>query len=142
MQQRKIIFKMNLPKLVSLRRLTVLNLPPSVWVPWFMAYPIDIEGAKIDCLSLFMPWFMCPLLVQLIIGFFFLLQPFTVLMKKTRAVKQSIIFRCLWLNLRWQRRVQKLTEENLKVVWAKFSTLRWTVLLLSEKCMLCAHALT
>jgi len=29
--------------------------------------------------------------------FFFLLQPFTALMKKTRAVKQSIIFRCLWL---------------------------------------------
>jgi hypothetical protein len=28
--------------------------------------------------------------------FFFLLRPFTVLMKKTRAVKQSIIFRCLW----------------------------------------------
>ncbi len=35
---------------------------------------------------------MCPLLAQLTIGFFslFLLQPFTVLMKKTRAVKQSI----------------------------------------------------
>jgi hypothetical protein len=33
---------------------------------------------------------MCPLLAQLIIAFFFLLQPFTVLMKKTRAVKQSI----------------------------------------------------
>jgi hypothetical protein len=35
---------------------------------------------------------MCLLLAQLIIGFFsfFLLWPFTVLMKKTRAVKQSI----------------------------------------------------
>jgi hypothetical protein len=35
---------------------------------------------------------MCPLLAQLIVGFFsFLLQqPFTVLMKKTHAVKQSI----------------------------------------------------
>ncbi len=35
---------------------------------------------------------MCPPLAQLIIGFFsfFLLRPFTVLMKKTRAVKQSI----------------------------------------------------
>jgi hypothetical protein len=35
---------------------------------------------------------MCPLLAQLIIGFFslFLLRPFAVLMKKTRAVKQSI----------------------------------------------------
>jgi hypothetical protein len=44
---------------------------------------------------------MCPLLAQLIIGFFsvfcfFLLRPFTVLMKKTLAVKQSIILRCLW----------------------------------------------
>ncbi len=29
----------------------------------------------------------------------FLLQPFTVLMKKTCAVKQSIIFRCLWWQL-------------------------------------------
>ncbi len=28
--------------------------------------------------------------------FFFLLRPFTVLMKKTRAVKQSIFLRCLW----------------------------------------------
>ncbi len=27
----------------------------------------------------------------------FLLRPFTVLMKKTRALKQPIIFRCLWL---------------------------------------------
>jgi hypothetical protein len=38
--------------------------------------------------------------VQLIIGFFssfFLLRPFTVLMKKTRAFKQSIFLRCLWL---------------------------------------------
>ncbi len=41
---------------------------------------------------------MCLLLAQLIIGFFsiFLLRLFTVLMKKTRAVKQSIILRCLW----------------------------------------------
>ncbi len=48
------------------------------------------KGAKIDCLS----FVMCLLLAQLIIGFFFLLRPFTVLMKKTRqavhAVKQSI----------------------------------------------------
>jgi len=33
---------------------------------------------------------MCLLLAQIIIGFFFLLRPFTVLMKKTCAVKQSI----------------------------------------------------
>ncbi len=53
------------------------------------------KGAKIDCSS----FVMCPLLGQLIIGFFsflFLLRPFTVLMKQTRqmvrAVKQSIIF--------------------------------------------------
>jgi hypothetical protein len=48
---------------------------------------IDIEAQKIDCLS----FVMCPLLAQLIIGIFsFLLQLFTVLMKKTRAIKQSI----------------------------------------------------
>ncbi len=29
--------------------------------------------------------------------FFFLLRPFTVLMKKTRVIKQSIFLRCLWL---------------------------------------------
>ncbi len=33
---------------------------------------------------------MCPLLAQLIIGFFSVFLPFTVLMKKTHAVKQSI----------------------------------------------------
>ncbi len=68
----------------------VLLFPFPLWLG-----PIDIEGAKIDCSGLFM----CPLLAQGIIGFFsfFLLRPFTVLMKKTHAVKQSIIFRCLCL---------------------------------------------
>ncbi len=42
---------------------------------------------------------MCPLLAQLIIGFFFLLRQFTVLMKKTCDVKQSTILRCLCHNL-------------------------------------------
>jgi hypothetical protein len=37
--------------------------------------------------------------------------------------------------------VHKLTGENLKVVWAEFSTLSSAVLLLCEKCMLYAHAL-
>ncbi len=56
--------------------------------------------AKIDCLS----FVMCPLLAQPIIAFFsfFLLWPFTVLMKQTRqavhAIKQSIILSCLWLH--------------------------------------------
>ncbi len=35
--------------------------------------------------------------------FSFLLRPFTVLMKKTRAIKQSIIFRCLWTSLTKQQ---------------------------------------
>ncbi len=53
---------------------------------------VDIERQKLDCLS----FVMCPLLVQLIIGFFFLflLWPFTVLIKQTRqavrTIKQSI----------------------------------------------------
>jgi hypothetical protein len=67
---------------------------------------------------------MCLLLVQLIIGFFssFLLQPFTVLMKKTRAVKQS---RCLWserlcmgvhLCLKLDYRVQGIARNKMKKV--------------------------
>jgi hypothetical protein len=44
---------------------------------------------------------MCPLLALVFVGFFFWLQPLTVLMKQTRqavrAVKQSILLRCLWL---------------------------------------------
>ncbi len=57
---------------------------------------IDIEGAKIDCSSLFIVPATSAAQNRLLF-FFFLLWPFTVLMKKTRAVKQSIIFRCLWL---------------------------------------------
>jgi hypothetical protein len=49
-----------------------------------------LKGAEIDCLS----FVMCPLLAQLIIDFFFLMQLFTVLMKQTRqavrATKQDI----------------------------------------------------
>ncbi len=60
---------------------------------WFLVciLPIDIEGAKIDCSSLFIVPATSAAQNRL-----FLLWPFTVLMKKTRAVKQSIIFRCLW----------------------------------------------
>jgi hypothetical protein len=43
---------------------------------------------------------MCPLLAQLIIGFFFLLRPFTVLMKKTSNVKQSIFLDVYAKNIR------------------------------------------
>jgi hypothetical protein len=50
---------------------------------------------------------MCPLLALIFQGFFFLLQPLTVLMKQTRqavhAIKQSILLRFLWL--RQARRV-------------------------------------
>jgi hypothetical protein len=53
--------------------------------------PIDIEGVKIDCSSLFI----LPATSAAQNRLLFLLRPFTVLMKKTRAVKQSIIFRCL-----------------------------------------------
>jgi hypothetical protein len=48
----------------------------------------------------------CLLLAPLIIGFFFLLRLFTVLMKQTRqvvrVVKQSIFLRCLWVYLAQQ----------------------------------------
>jgi hypothetical protein len=56
---------------------------------------IDIEGVKIDCSSLFIVPATSAAQNRLLF-FFFLLRPFTVLMKKTRAIKQSIIFRCLW----------------------------------------------
>jgi hypothetical protein len=37
------------------------------------------------------------------------------------------------------RGAPKLMGENLKVVWAEFSTLSWAVLLLCKKCMLYTH---
>jgi hypothetical protein len=55
---------------------------------------IDIEGAKIDCLSLFM----CPLLAQLKIGFFSSFSDAAVYITNEAnkaGLKQSIIFRCL-----------------------------------------------
>ncbi len=54
----------------------------------------DIEGAKIDCLSLFM----CPLLAQLKIGFFSSFSDAAVYSTNEAnkaGLKQSIIFRCL-----------------------------------------------
>jgi hypothetical protein len=61
-----------------------------------MVKTIDIKGVKIDCSSLFIVPATSAAQNRLLF-FFFLLRPFTVLMKKTHAVKQSIIFRCLWL---------------------------------------------
>ncbi len=72
------------------------------YVTWGQAnstgVPPDIRHLSIiDCLS----FVMCLLQVPFIIGFFsfFLLRPFTVLMKQTRqavcAVRQSIFLRCL-----------------------------------------------
>jgi hypothetical protein len=52
--------------------------------------PIDIEGTKIDCLSfVYVP--ATSAAHNRLLFFLFLLRPFTVLMKKTHAVKQSII---------------------------------------------------
>ncbi len=79
--------------------------------------------AKIDCLS----FVMCPLLAQLIIGFF-LLRPFTVIMKKIRAVKQSIILRCLCNK---SIRVVKKTKADIFENWTclfKTSTAVWSQL--------------
>jgi hypothetical protein len=50
--------------------------------------------AKIDCLSfVYVP--ATSATHNRLLFFFFLLRPFTVLMKKTRAIKQSIFLRCL-----------------------------------------------
>jgi hypothetical protein len=57
---------------------------------------MDIESAKIDCLCLFM----CPLLAQLKIGFFSSFSDAAVYSTNEAnkaGLKQSIIFRCLWL---------------------------------------------
>ncbi len=64
---------------------------------FFVAYEpaIDIEGAKINCLSLFM----CLLLAQLKIGFFSSFSDAAVYSTNDASkagLKQSIIFRCLW----------------------------------------------
>ena len=73
----------------------------SYWVKHVLICNHRYQKAKIDCLS----FVMCLLLTQPIIAFFssFLVRPFTLLMKQTRqavrAVKQSIILRCLWC---WQ----------------------------------------
>ncbi len=69
----------------------------SLLVPAEVAGLIDIEGAKIDCLSLFM----CPLLAQLKIGFFSSFSDAAVYSTNEAnkaGLKQSIIFRCLWLD--------------------------------------------
>ncbi len=52
---------------------------------------------KTDCSSLFIVPATSAAQNRLLF-FFFLLRPFTVLMKKTRAIKQSIIYRCLWVS--------------------------------------------
>jgi hypothetical protein len=66
--------------------------------PWclIVAPIIDIEDANIDCLSLFM----CPLQAQLKIGFFSSFSDVAVYSTNEAnkaGLKQSIIFRCLWL---------------------------------------------
>jgi hypothetical protein len=76
---------------------------------------VILKGAKIDRLS----FEMCPLLAQLIIGFFsfFWLQPFTVLMKQTRAVKQSIFLDVCGL---YRHNIKKI-QINFKVQTKKSS---------------------
>ncbi len=55
---------------------------------------IDIERPKIDCLSfVYVP--ATSAAHNRLLFFFLLLRPFTVLMKNTRAIKQSIFLRCL-----------------------------------------------
>jgi hypothetical protein len=69
---------------------------------------IDIEGAKIDFLSLFM----CPLLAQLKIGFFSSFSDAAVYSTNEAnkaGLKQSIIFRCLCL---WHNGTARLKNVN------------------------------
>jgi len=75
---------------------------------------IDIEGAKIDCLSLFM----CPLLAQLKIGFFSSFSDAAVYSTNEAnkaGLKQSIIFRCLWLGIKSRFKIKAEAEANVKV---------------------------
>ncbi len=62
---------------------------------------IRYRKAKIDCLS-FVYVSASSAAHNRLLFFFFLLRPFTVLMKKTRPIKQSIFLRCLWLRLMMQ----------------------------------------
>jgi hypothetical protein len=65
---------------------------------WTTVQNIDIEGAKIDCLSLFM----CLLLEQLKIGFFSSFSDAAIYSTNEAnkaGLKQSIIFRCLWFRI-------------------------------------------
>jgi hypothetical protein len=73
--------------------------------------------SKIDCLR----FAMCPLLAPVLIGFFFLLQPLTVLMKQTRqavrAVKQSTLLRCLWFDkLTSMKKFSSNTFDEVKIL--------------------------
>ncbi len=68
--------------------------------------------AKIDCLRfVYVP--ATSAAHNRLLFFFFLLRPFTVLMKKTRAIKQSIFLRCLCVEPR---------VDLLKLFWRKLTT--------------------
>jgi hypothetical protein len=72
------------------------------------------QKAKIDCLSLFM----CPLLAQLKIGFFSSFSAAAVYSTNETnkaGLKQSIIFRCLWL----LQTADKQIENNKKKIHMK-----------------------
>ncbi len=70
----------------------------------YWTHSMDIESLQNRLLKV---WYV-PILALVLIGFFFLLQPLTVLIKQTRqavhAIKQSILLRCLWLIHKLQRR--------------------------------------
>jgi hypothetical protein len=78
---------------------------------------LDIESPKIDCLSfVYVP--ATSAAHNRLLFFIFLLQPFTVLMKKTSAVKQSIFLDVYGL---WQP--QKHSEKQALVAGTKQSNL-------------------
>jgi len=84
---------------------------------WYHRY----RKAKIDCLSfVYVPTTSAA--HNRLLFFFFLLRPFTVLMKKTRAVKQSIFLRCLWMvqSIRmWRHDNQNINLSKIKLNWLK-----------------------
>jgi hypothetical protein len=89
---------------VSTTTLAIMTRRSDIQIEWPMGNKIKSRchlgmlKAKIDCISLFM----CPLLAQLKIGFFSSFSAAAVYSTNETnkaGLKQSIIFRCLWLKV-------------------------------------------
>ncbi len=99
-----------------------------------MRLPHRYRKAKIDCLSLFM----CPLLAQLKIGFFSSFSAAAVYSTNETnkaGLKQSIIFRCLWITSICDMQPKVVKASTINVIVALFSQKTFQMKIqLSYKC--------